>query len=173
MRKVAVVKAYPLPGRANMSIPGSLNLGVTGFEPATCRRGDRTFPVLFYFSDSFLIQLVPPPPSLVVSLPANCFRTRFKFFDIRHHPGDTMSRRLAFSAVVSPHTLLQISTRPNISTTLPPASQYVGVKHIPRISRGDRIRTCDLSPRRPHLSRFCSIFQTPFSSSSSRPLPVL
>ena len=120
-----------------------VQIGVTGFEPPTCRRGDRS---------QKLVQFLSAASRFVVSLAPRCLRTTPETFRAGQHPGHAVLRCLRFASIMAFEAMIQIFARTDITPSGFFTAQNITVKHwrasgrvaaatdlVSGSNRGDRI----------------------------------
>ena len=73
-----------------------IHVGLVGFEPTACRRGDRSMP---------LIEPISTSPGLVVSFALCCFPTSGKAFAVDEYPGQSIFGCLGLTGVIAANSL--------------------------------------------------------------------
>ena len=96
-------------------------VGVTGFEPATCRRGDRGTRETIKFGTT--------SPSLEVKFTPDCLGAALEFLGVHERPWHPVLRRFRLASVMTPQAISKVRAGTDIAPSVFFAPQDVNVKH--------------------------------------------
>ena len=115
-------------------------VGASGFEPPTCRRGDRSTPYSLASLGPIIqhgIEFLTATARLEVPFSPYGFRARQEGFGTNECPGDPVTSGLRLTGIVSAESGIQVAGRTGIQSARDGASEDIYMEHVgPSMGKG-------------------------------------